>query len=72
MQLDIINTNQGCHPIVKTFENDANNYNQQHHRWKKTLKFFDTRNGKSELKNQVIVDEGYKLEGYRTLDTSYI
>jgi len=65
LSMDIIQTQQGCMPVVKTFEYNAYNVAQFY----KALKFYDYRKG-CELVNQVIVDNGVMDEAYKTYDTS--
>mmetsp|Transcript_38034 Transcript_38034/g.58059 ORF Transcript_38034/g.58059 Transcript_38034/m.58059 type:complete len:316 (-) Transcript_38034:3951-4898(-) len=65
--MDIIQTNQGCMPIIKTFEYNA--YNK--HKFVKALKFYNYRTD-GKLRKQIIVDEGVMHEDFRTYDSSLL
>lgn len=67
LSMDIIQTNQGCMPIIKTFERNA--YHK--HKFVKALKFYNYRSD-CKLKRQFIVDEGVMHKKFRTKDTSIL
>ena len=67
LSMDIIQTNQGCMPIVKTFERNA--YHKK--KFVKALKFYNYRTD-CKLKRQFIVDEGVLHPKFRTKDTSIL
>jgi len=67
LSMDIIQTNQGCMPIIKTFERNA--YHQK--KFVKALKFYHYRDT-CKLKKQFIVDEGLMHAKFRTKDTSIL
>ena len=67
LSMEIIQTNQGCMPIIKTFEYNAYNKNK----FVKALKFYHYRTDCS-LKKQIIVDEGVMHENFRCYDTSLL
>ena len=53
LSIEMVNTDQGCMPTMKTFEWNAYNKNK----YVKTLKFYDF-TGDCKLRKQIIVDEG--------------
>ena len=65
LTLDVIQSQQGNMPVVKTYEYDYNNSNN----FVKALKFYDYKND-CKLLQQVKVDAGFMDEQYRTLDIS--
>jgi hypothetical protein len=67
LSMEIIQTNQGCMPIIKTFEYNAYNKNK----FVKALKFYNYK-GDCKLKKQIIVDEGVMCDKFRTYDTSLL
>ena len=67
LSMEIIQTNQGCMPIIKTFEFNA--YNSK--KFVKALKFYNYKTDCA-LKDQIIVDEGVMCERFRTYDTSLL
>ena len=67
LSMEIIQTNQGCMPIIKTFEYNA--YNK--HKFVKALKFYNYREN-CKLIKQIIVDEGVMQEKFKTYDTSLL
>ena len=65
MNVDIIPTNLGNMPVVKTFE-----YNpHDHSKFVKSIKFYDLKN-EGVLKNSYEVDSGIMDENYKTYDVS--
>lgn len=67
LSMDIIQTNQGCMPIIKTYEWNAYNKNK----FVKALKFYNYRTD-CKKREQIIVDEGVMHENFRTYDTSLL
>lgn len=67
LSMEIIQTDQGCIPIIKTFEYDAYNLKK----FKKALKFYNFKSD-CKLKNQFVVDEGVMTDKFRTYDTSLL
>lgn len=75
LSLEIIQTQQGCMPVIKTFEENA--YDDT--RFVKALKFYDYK-GDYKIKDkqtiprleQFIVDEGQRCPEFRTYDTSLL
>jgi hypothetical protein len=67
LSMEIIQTNQGCMPIIKTFEFNA----YQSHKFVKALKVYNYK-GDCKLKKQIIVDEGVMTDKFRTYDTSLL
>ena len=65
--MDILQTNQGCMPIVKTFEWNA--YSK--HKFCKALKFYNYR-GDCKLSKQFVVDEGVMHENFQNYDVSLL
>lgn len=65
--MDIIQTNQGCMPIIKTFE--QNTYSKQ--KYVKALKFYKYRTDCS-LAKQFVVDDGFVHENYHNYDVSLL
>ena len=72
MQVDIIATNKGCIPFVKSLEVNLNNQRK----FVKVIKLFETvqNENKTEyvLRNQFTVDEGIAHQNYRIYDTSVL
>jgi hypothetical protein len=67
LSMEIIQSNQGCMPIIKTFEKNAYN----HKKFVKAIKFYNYK-GDCTLKKQIIVDEGVLCDEFRTYDTSLL
>lgn len=67
LSMDIIQTNQGCMPIVKTFE--WNSYNKDE--FVKALKFYNYR-GDCALRRQFVADTGFMNHDFKTYDTSVL
>lgn len=67
LSMEIIQTNQGCMPIIKTFEWNA--YNK--HKFVKAIKFYNYRTD-CKLRKQIIVDEGVMNDKFRTYDSSIL
>jgi len=65
LSMEIIQTNQGCMPIIKTYEWNA--YNKK--KFVKAIKFYNYR-GDCKIRKQIIVDEGIMTDKFRTYDTS--
>lgn len=65
--VDILQTNQGCMPIIKTFE--QNTYSKT--KYVKALKFYNYRKDCS-LAKQFVVDDGFVHENYQTFDVSLL
>jgi hypothetical protein len=73
MSMEIIQTHQGCVPVIKTFEKNAYDENK----FVKALKFYDIKGplnekGLCNREHQLIVDEGPMCEEFKTLDTSLL
>lgn len=67
LSMEIIQTNQGCMPIIKTFEYNAYNKNKFY----KALKFYAYRSDCA-LAKQIIVDEGVMHDNFKCYDISLL
>ena len=65
--MDIIQTNQGCMPIIKTFE--QNTYSKA--KYVKALKFYKYRTDCA-LAKQFVVDDGFVHENFHNYDVSML
>ena len=67
LSMDILQTNQGCLPIIKTFEWNA--YSK--HKFVKALKFYNYR-GDCKLSKQFVVDDGVMHNNFHNYDVSLL